>query len=133
LYIFFTIPSPSSLGLAYSSSTCCWPWPLAVSSTWPRLTHRKAAEKTGTQIHRHRSDDYQNASGNVGGPKSHLDATKTCLAFNCKLTNRAGVRHGNGCIAALCNIEKQSSNKTAKTMCTSFPTFPLHFPPPAAD
>jgi len=125
--------------MAYSSSTCCWPWPLAVSSTWPKLAHREDGRaERHTQMHGHRSDDFENASGQRGwAPKRHLDATKTCLAFNCKLTNRAGGEATKSLPRCTVQHWKQSSNKTAsnkkKTMCTSFPAFarlyPLRRPP----
>lgn len=122
--------------MAYSSSTCCWPWPLAVSSTWPKLAHREDGRaERHTQMHGHRSDDFENASGQRGwAPKRHLDATKTCLAFNCKLTNRAGGEATKSLPRCTVQHWKQSSNKTAsnkkKTMCTSFPAFARLSPPP---
>jgi len=79
-------------------------------------------------MHGHRSDDFENASGQRGwAPKRHLDATKTCLAFNCKLTNRAGGR-GNEIVAALhCATLKtkfkQNGKQQKKKQCA--PLFPL--------
>lgn len=122
--------------MAYSSSTCCWPWPLAVSSTWPKLAHREDGRaERHTQMHGHRSDDFENASGQRGwAPKRHLDATKTCLAFNCKLTNRAGGR-GSEIVAALhCATLKtkfkQNGKQQKKNNVHLFSRFCTPLPPP---